>query len=295
MLLSAAAFGTLAIIAKLGYQAGLQPAQLLSLRFLIAAAGMLVVALAARQNPFRLPRRTVLGLLAMGALGYFGQSTTFFFALQRLPASLVELVLYTYPAMVVIAGWLLYRQRVPRIQVLALVGSFAGVVLLVGGVRVAGGPALLLAIASPVIFTVYILVGARVMAGVPGIAAGSLSILGTALTWTVVAAATGNLRPPVGGAQWAAVLALAVIPTMFAITAFLAAMPRIGASRTALLSTVEPVVTVTLAFALLGDRFGPLQVVGAALVLGSVVLLQLPPPQPPPRERLPSGESAAAA
>ena len=293
MLLSAAAFGTLAIIAKLGYRAGLQPAQLLSLRFLFAAAGMLVVALAARQNPFRLPRRTVVGLLAMGALGYFGQSTTFFFALQRLPASLVELVLYTYPAMVVIAGWLLFRQRIPRVQVLALAGSFAGVVLLVGGVHFGGGPALLLAIASPVIFTVYILVGARVMAGVPGIAAGFLSILGTALTWTVVVAATGNLRPPVGGAQWAAVLALAVIPTMFAITAFLAGMPRIGASRTALLSTLEPVVTVTLAFALLGDRFGPLQAVGAALVLASVVLLQLPPP-PPPR-RPPSAESAAAA
>ncbi len=290
MLLSAAAFGTLAIIAKLGYRAGLQPAQLLSLRFLFAAAGMLVVALVARQNPFRLPRRKVIGLLAMGALGYFGQSTTFFFALQRLPASLVELVLYTYPAMVVIAGWLLFRQRIPWVQVLALAGSFAGVVLLVGGVHLGGGPALLLAIASPVLFTVYILVGARVMAGVPGIAAGSLSILGTALTWTAVAAATGNLRPPSGGAQWAAVLALALLPTMFAISAFLAAMPRIGASRTALLSTVEPVVTVTLAFALLGDRFGPLQVIGAALVLGSVVLLQLPPPRRPP-----SGESGAAA
>ena len=288
MLLSAAAFGTLAIIAKLGYQAGLQPAQLLSLRFLFAGAGMLLVALAARQNPFRLPRRKVFSLLAMGGLGYFGQSTTFFFALQRLPASLVELVLYTYPAMVVIAGRLLFRQRIPRVQVLALAGSFAGVVLLVGGVHLGGGPALLLAIASPVIFTVYILVGARVMAGVPGIAAGFLSILGTALTWTGVAAATGNLRPPAGAAQWAAVLAIALLPTMFAISAFLAAMPRIGASRTALLSTVEPVVTVTLAFALLGDRFGPLQAVGSALVLGSVVLLQLP--QSPP-----SGESGAAA
>ena len=288
MLLSAVAFGTLAIIAKLGYQAGLQPAQLLSLRFLIAAAGMLVVALAARQNPFRLPRRKVLNLLVMGALGYFGQSTAFFFALQRLPASLVELVLYTYPAMVVIAGWLLFRQRIPRVHLLALAGSFAGVALLVGKVQLGGGPALLLAIASPVLFTVYILVGARVMAGVPGIAAGFLSILGTALTWTAVAAATGTLRPPAGGAQWAAVLALALLPTMFAISAFLAAMPRIGASRTALLSTVEPVVTVTLAFALLGDRFGLLQVVGAALVLGSVLLLQLP--QSPPS----SGSGAAA-
>jgi drug/metabolite transporter (DMT)-like permease len=288
VLASAVAFGTLAIIAKLGYAAGLVPAQLLSFRFMLGAAGMLVVSLAVGQNPFRLPPRRILALLAMGGAGYFGQSTTFFFALDRLPASLTELILYTYPAMVVAAGWLVFRQPVPRLQVVALVGTFAGVVLLVGGVTLVFGPALLLAIASPVLFTIYILVGARVMAGVPGVAAGTLSIVGTAISWTLVALFTGHLKLPVGGAQWAAVVAIAVIPTMFAISAFLAAMPRIGAARTALLSTVEPVVTVVLAFALLGDRFGPAQVLGAVLVLGSVVLLQLPGSRP-------SGESPAAA
>jgi drug/metabolite transporter (DMT)-like permease len=289
VLLSAVAFGTLAIIAKLGYRAGLQPAQLLSLRFLLAGGGMLVVALVARQNPFRLPPRTVLALLGMGAIGYFGQSTTFFFALRTLPASLVELVLYSYPALVVLASWLVFRQRIPRIQLAALGGSFLGVALLVGGVDLRAGPGLLLAIASPLLFTVYILVGSRVMAAVPGIAAGSLSILGTGISWTLVAALTGAFRAPAGATQWAIVVAMAIIPTMFAISAFLAALPRIGASRTALLSTVEPVVTVTLAFALLGDRFGPLQVVGAVLVLASVVLLQLPGSQPSP------GSEAAAA
>jgi drug/metabolite transporter (DMT)-like permease len=286
VLLSAVAFGTLAIIAKLGYRAGLVPAQLLSLRFLLAAAGMLIVSLAVGQNPFRLPPRKILALLAMGAIGYFGQSTTFFFALRSLPASVTELVLYTYPAMVVAAGWLVFHQRVPRLQLAALVGSFAGVVLLVGGISLAFGWALLMAIASPLLFTAYILVGARVMAGVPGVAAGTLSILGTAVSWTLVALFTGTLKAPAGGAQWAAVVAIAVIPTMFAISAFLAAMPRIGAARTALLSTVEPVVTVVLAFALLGDRFVPTQVLGALLVLGSVVLLQLPQsprsPESPP-------------
>ena len=293
MLGSAVAFGSLAIIAKLAYGAGLEPAQLLSLRFLGASVGMLAICLASRQNPFGLPWRTVLGLLAMGAVGYFGQSITFFFALRQLPASLTELVLYTYPALVVLGSWLVHRQPVPRLQLAALAGSFAGLVLLVGGVRLAGaaGP-IALAVASPLLFTVYILVGARVMAGVPGLAAGTLSILGSAFSWAVVAVVSGSLRLPAGGAQWAAVTAIAVIPTMFAITAFLAGMPRVGATRTALLSTVEPVVTVSLAFALLGDRFGPGQALGALLVLASVVLLQLRPGRPPGE---PSSGSAAAA
>ena len=280
ILSSAVAFGTLAIIAKLAYRAGLSPPQLLSLRFLFGGAGMLAVCLVLRQNPFALPRSQLLALLAMGGIGYFGQSTTFFLALQRLPASLTELVLYTYPAMVVGAGWLLFRTPAPGSQLLALAGTFAGTVLLLGGISLALGPALLLAIASPVLFTAYILVGARVMAGVPGLTAGTLSLVGSAVSWTIVATATGSFRLPSTPVQWWVVLAIAVIPTMFAITAFLAGLPRVGASRTALLSTVEPVVTVLLAFALLGDRFSPFQFLGALLVLGSVVWLQLPRSRP---------------
>ncbi len=277
VLLSALAFGTLAILVKVGYQVGLGPEQLLTFRFALAGAGMLVVATAAGQNPLRLPRRRVAGLLLLGSIGYFGQSITFFYALQRMAASLVELIVYTYPALVTLAGWAIYRRRLPRRQLLALAGSFAGVALLVGGIPLSGGGlALAFAIASPVLYTAYILIGDRLMVGIPAVAAGALSITGTAFTWLAVAAVTRTLRLPVGTGQWAVVLALAIVPTMIAITAFLAALPRIGASRSALLSTVEPVVTVALAVLLLGDRLAPIQVAGAVLVLISVLVLQLP-------------------
>ncbi len=280
VLASAAAFGTLAIFAKLGYGAGLSPQQLLTSRFVIAGAGMLVVAFAAGQNPFRLPRGKLLALLGMGGIGYFAQSSTFFFALRSLPASEVALLLYTYPALVALAGRVFFGRRIRPLHLAALAGSFVGVLLLVGGVRLVSGPALLLAMAPPVIYATYILVGDRVMPGVPPLGAGALTISGAAVTWTVLAAATGTLRPPEGGTQWAVVLGLALIPTMFSITAFLAALPRIGASRAALLSTLEPAVTVLLAVALLGDRFSPVQAIGGALVFASVVLLQWPEGRP---------------
>ncbi|GAC1656543.1 MAG: EamA family transporter [Candidatus Dormibacteraceae bacterium] len=286
VLVSAVSFGTLAILAKLGYRAGLGPEQLLTFRFLLGSIGMAVVCLVTRHNPFRLPLRTFAVLLAMGTIGYFGQSTTFFIALQSLPASLVELLTYTYPAMVVVAGFMLFRHHLPGVQLAALVGSFGGVVLLVGGIRLAGGAGLVFAILSPILYTTYLLVGARVTRDIDGITAGTLSIAGTALTWLAYAAATGNLRPPSGTIQWLVVVGLAVVPTMLAITTLLAALPRIGAARASLLSTVEPVVTVTLAVLLLGDRFKPLQVAGAALILASVVVLQLP--------RRGSGPAAAA-
>ncbi len=275
MLLSAIAFGTLAILAKIGYRLGLSFEQLLTFRFTIASVGMLVISSLAGQSPLRQPARRIAALALLGGIGYFGQSITFFVALRRLPASLVELLTYSYPALVVLAGWALFRRRIPRTQLVALGGSFVGVSLLVGGIRFAGGPALIFAIASPILYTAYILIGDRLMAGTPSLAAGAITISGAAITWLAVAAFSRNLRLPEGAGQWAVVIVLAAVPTMIAITAFLASLPRIGASRSALLSTVEPVVTVALAVFFLGDRLGTLQATGAALILVSVVILQL--------------------
>ena len=234
---------------------------------------MILVALVAKQNPIALPRRALVALLLMGVL-YAGQAFAFFFALRSLPASLVELILYTYPALVALASWAVYRRRPPPIHLAALAVSFIGVVLLLGGVSLAVGAGLLFAIASPLVYTSYILAGDRLMAGVPALAAGAVTLTGAAITWTIAAGLTGHLRPPSSTPAWLILVGLAIFPTMIASTTFLAALPRIGGSRAALLSTWEPVVTVTLAVVLLGDRLGPSQFLGGALVLLAVGALQ---------------------
>src|SRR5207237_9624522 len=75
-------------------------------------------------------------------------------------------------------------------------------------------------------------------------------------------------------AGWAVVTAVALLPSMVAISLFLAGLARVGATRAAIMSTVEPAVTVGLAAALLGDRLNVFQGVGAVLVLAAVILMQ---------------------
>ncbi|HLQ60530.1 MAG TPA: DMT family transporter [Candidatus Acidoferrales bacterium] len=276
VLVSAACFGTLAILAKFGYAAGLHLEELLAYRFLIAAAGLWLLALAAGQNPLRLPWRRRLALFGMGSLGYAGQAFSFFSALKTLSASLVELVLYTYPALVALGAWAFFRRPVGGRHWLALGGSLAGVALLLGGLRLGAGPGLLFAAASPLIYTAYILVGDRVMPGAPALAAGALATTGAGLSFLALATAAGRLVLPAGPVAWTIVVAIALVPTMAAVTLFLASLARIGAGRAALLSTLEPVTTVVLAALLLGDRLAPLQVLGGLLVLAAVVVLQWP-------------------
>jgi drug/metabolite transporter (DMT)-like permease len=272
VLVSATAFGTNAIFAKLAYRAGLATTQTLAFRFVLAALGMWALALVMGQNPLRFERRSLIALLGLGAVVYTAQSLTYFTALQTLPASLCVLIVYIYPSLVVIAGWLFLRRSVTRWHVLALAGSFAGLVLLVGGAELHIAWGLVFAIAAPIIYTAYILLSERVMARVPAVGASAVIMSGAGAAFVVIASAQGELRAPASADGWLAVIALAVIPTMVAISTFLAGLPRVGAARASLLSTWEPVVTVVLAVALFADRFTVVQALGGLLILAAVVM-----------------------
>jgi drug/metabolite transporter (DMT)-like permease len=271
---SATAFGTLAIFAKLGYASGLGTEQTLAFRFLLAAIGMVAVAMVVGQNPLRLRRNQLVTLFALGAIVYTGQSLTYFIALRSLPASLVVLIAYIYPSLVVVAGWLFLRRAVSVWHWVALAGSFAGVAMLVGGARFELSWALVLAIASPTIYTGYILIGERVMSSVPAVAASAVIMSGAGLAFCLLAALNHELAFPRNVSGWAVAVGIALFPTMVAISLFLAGLPRVGAARAALLSTWEPVVTVLLAVVILGDRLSIVQVIGGVLVLLSVIVVQ---------------------
>jgi drug/metabolite transporter (DMT)-like permease len=78
---------------------------------------------------------------------------------------------------------------------------------------------------------------------------------------------------PLTGAGWAAVAGLVLLATVLPVTAFLAGIGRIGPSNASMLSTVEPVVTLTLAAFLLGEMAPALTWLGGGLILGAVLLL----------------------
>ena len=272
MLISATAFAMNTIFAKLAYRAGLGTTQTLAFRFLLAALGMWAIALILRQNPLRFGRRALITLFGLGAIVYTAQSLSYFTALKTLPASLCALIVYIYPSLVVLAGLLFLRRSVTRWHALALVASFAGLVLLVGGAELQIGWGLLFAIAAPLIYTAYILLSEGVMSKAPAVGASAVIMSGAGIAFAIIASAQGALRAPASRDGWLVVIGLALIPTMIAITTFLAGLPQIGAARASVLSTWEPVVTVILAAILFGDRFTIFQAAGGVLILAAVLL-----------------------
>ena len=279
-LVSAAAFGTLGIFGRLASDAGASVATTLLVRFGLAALLFAaVLRLTGRWSALRqLPRRVVLTGLGLGAAGYSVQSGLYFAAIGRLDVSMVALLLYTYPAFVTLAALALGRAAPSLRTCAALATASAGLVLVLvaAGTGAFDVPGALMALGASLTYTTYILVSDRIVGEVDPFALALLVLTGATVRFTVAGLATSSLDFSVSGEAWLWLAAIAVVSTVVAVSAFFAGLRRVGPSEAAILSTFEPPVTVALAFVVLGERLAVVQLAGGALVLGAVILLQLP-------------------
>src|ERR687898_1572143 len=159
---SGAAFGAMAVFGKLAYGDGATVGTLLAVRFVLAAALLWALLLAGgAAHELRALRRGDVALgLALGGCGYAAQAGCYFAALKRIDASLLSLLVYTFPAIVAAAAVALGRERLDGRRLCALVLASAGLALVVAG---AGAGALdplgaALGLGAAVVYSTYILV-----------------------------------------------------------------------------------------------------------------------------------------
>ncbi len=267
--ISAASFGTLAIFGRLLYAHGLDTFTMLFLRFGFAALLMATILFTRRES---FPRgKILLQLIGMGALGYVGQSFSYLTAIQYASAGLVALLLYLYPIFVFILSLIVLRERVTWIKVAALILALTGTALTVDP---AGGQlrGILLAICAALIYSVYIIVGTNVMKHVSAVQSSTVIFASAGAVYGSLMTANGA-HLPVSSSAWLAIAGIVLIATVIPVVAFLAGLERIGPTNAAMLSTLEPVVTVLLAALIFGELLKPVVIFGGGLILVGSILL----------------------
>ena len=269
-LTSATCFGVMPILTKIVYDDGAGTLGVLSLRFTLASAVLYVLA-RLRREP--LPRgRQLRHLLLLGGIGYVAESLFYFSALERISAGLTSLLLYVYPALVVLLAALLLRHR-PRPVALLCVGvATAGSALTIGPVVGGQTAGVLLGLGAAGSYALYVVLSARATAGLGPFAAAAVIMAACAAVYDVLALSTQATLPSAPSA-WLALLGVALIGTVVAVAAFFGALALLGPSDTAVVSTIEPVVSVLAAFVVLGERLTVVQMLGGLLVLAAVVVL----------------------
>jgi len=296
VLVSAASFGSGALFAKPVYAAGVDWLTLLAWRFLIGAtlAWMwLALSSGRRAGLRRLPPRRIAIALALGVL-YLGNSGTYYAGLQTVSASLASLIVFVYPAIVAVLSLRIGHRLVGRRPWAALAMALAGTALALGGIPAGAVPPLVgiaHVVASPIIYAFWIVLSARLAGersdrlgegaddGADTAAATALMMVATAALFIALAVLTGRPLLPgqIPAAAWPGIVGIGVVSTFVSIQTFYAGTRRIGAAQASLISTFEPVWTITLAGLLFHESLGPLQLVGGGLVIAGVLLAQTSP------------------
>jgi drug/metabolite transporter (DMT)-like permease len=269
---SAVAFSAKAVIAKVGYRHGADPATLLALRMAFSLPFFLVAAAVTSRGRSPLPRREFGKIVLLGVLGYYLASVFDFYGLMHISAGLERLILFVYPTIVVVMSAFMFKTPITRRTLLALGLTYGGVALAVK-TETAGatGPNLWLGVAlifgCALSYAAYLVGSGRL---IPRI--GSLRF--TALAMIVSTAAMLVHFWVVGGrfgghpnVVYVDGLLLALVCTVLPVFLLAEGIRRIGAGPAAIIGAVGPVSTIALAHAVLGEPVHGLQALGTLLVL----------------------------
>ncbi|MEQ1619859.1 MAG: DMT family transporter [Methylococcales bacterium] len=284
VLLAAFGFSAKSILVKLAYEASpqLDAITLMLLRMAISLPFFLVVALwSARQSTQAqlLKIQDKLMVLGLGILGYYLSSWLDFEGLAYISAGLERLILFLYPTYVVLLTAALQRRAINRHQAIALVLSYAGMILVfVDNVLQAASPDLILGsvlVASSSLSFAVFMIGSGVVIKQIG------SMRFTAYSMTVACIVTGLhflvLHGPAPLNLPIKVYGLATIMAIFStvVPAFLmnAGIQRVGAGSAAIISSVGPILTLALAFFLLDEALSFTQLGGTVLILIGVYVV----------------------
>src|SRR5262245_48609086 len=270
-LASAVFMSGLGITTQLAYRAGANVGTLLSGRFMFAAALLWPLVWLTRAR--RPGRRQALAGLALG-VGYSAHGWLFSHALARLDAGLVDLLLFTYPAFVMMATVALRRERWTPRRAMALACTAVGTVLvLVGGLHSIDPVGAGLAVGASVAYTGYILASAGQLERVDPLVLIALVTTGAGLTLTAAGVARHDVTLHVDAEALGAIASVGLV-AVAGMGTFVAGIGRLGPARASIISAVQPALTPVLGFVVFADRLGPEQVLGGALVIGAVVVLE---------------------
>lgn len=274
-------FSTKAIFVKLAFaNTDVDAVSLLALRMFFSVPFYLGIAAfySNKAGNVKFTARQWMKIIALGLIGYYLSSLFDFIGLQYVSAGLERLILFLYPTFAILLNAAIFKQRINKVQQLALFFTYTGIAIAYFGELKFDhtNPNFFLGtffiFLCALTFSIYLVGSGRL---IPMVGATKFT------AYTMTAAAVGVLahyfisgntihhfsRPVLGYGVLLAIVAT-VIPTFFISNG----LKKIGSNNVAIISSIGPVSTILQAHFVLGERLIVAQVIGTVLVIAGVLL-----------------------
>jgi drug/metabolite transporter (DMT)-like permease len=279
----AALFSLKGVVIKLAFAEGIGVSQLLTLRMAFSLPVYLVIGIIAFLRMKQQPSwKSYAAAGGLGLMSYYVSSWLNFEGLRYVSAQLERLILYIYPTMVALMAWVVFKDRITKQHVLALVLAYAGVAILFGAeighqgenAWLGGG----LIFAGAFIYAIYVTASKPIIArmGSTLFTAFGMSVASIAFLTQSGIEMIAHAPPPVTANGYWLALGLAIFCTVIPSFMIAAAIGRIGPGRMSAVGGVGPVVAAWAAVVILHEPFGWPHLVSMALTILGVWLLAKP-------------------
>lgn len=272
-------FSAKAVMVKMAYKYEIDHLTLLLFRMVFALPFYLLIAFWKKPlHPKKIVKKDYLWIIFFGFIGYYLASLFDFMGLQYLKAGLERIILFIYPTMVVLLSWLIFKKGITKLQITAIIITYAGVLI-----------------------TFWNEVGVEG----ESIALGAFLIFLSAMTYASYLVGSGWLIPKFGALQFTSYamivstvciiihylfingfslmayqteiyilgIAMAIFSTLIPSFLVSEAINRLGASTFSIFGSLGPVSTIILAFFFLGEQVSFIQVIGMLVVIAGVMLV----------------------
>jgi len=287
---SAILFASKGIFGKALYQRGVGVELLVTVRAVIAVPFFAWFALRSvtprpaddGQKPPPARPRAILAAVIAGITCYYIGALVDFWALSLIDASIERVLLFSYPAMVVLIGSVMAR-RAPEVRVVAaMIVTYLGIFFAMGGIDLAELEANLfgasLVLVAALTTAIYFLIGERFTNELGSTRFAAIGMSSSAAMLALHFAAFGSFEEfrALHAYDWLLLVILGTVCMVIPGLLQAEGMRRAGAQRAAIASTIGPPTTIFLAAIFLGERLNGWQLIGSAMIVGSVLMLSWP-------------------
>lgn len=230
-----------------------------------------------------LPAPDLIQCLVLGMLGVAASNYFYYVAIQRTSVAIAIILQYTAPVWVLLYVVARRQQKLSLQKVAAVAVAIAGIALTIGIVGANSGAPLRLdsygliaALLASFSFAFYNVGGHRILARYDRWRVLVWTLISAAVFWIIVNPPWKIVAAHYTPAQWAFLFVFSIISVLGSFSLYFLGLQYLEPTRAIIVSCLEPVFSILLAAALLGESVRPIQTLGIVLVLSAIVIVQLP-------------------
>jgi drug/metabolite transporter (DMT)-like permease len=271
-------WGVAATVAKFFFNKNYDPLVLVQMRVTISFVVLFLFFSAVNRSLLRFRLKDIPLFLTAGILGVAGSNYFYYAAIKETNVSTSILVQYTAPMMVMLYATVVQKEKLTSTKLVALLVSVAGIFFAIRAydpaVLQGTGYGVTLALLAAVSFSIFNISGKKLTQRYR-VWTGLIYLFGTAtLFWSFINTPTDILRAQYTIEDWGVFATIAVISILLPYSLYYYGLHHIQSSKAIITSTLEPVVAIVSEWLFLGGTMNMVQIIGAVMVIGAIILLQ---------------------